>query len=138
MSTYQVPGADGCTSWKTATDCSSYQYHVMQISAAKTAGIGEANGDLSIGILQNKPTSGIAARVATQYGMICKAYAGAAITPVGSQLASDGDGHIILAVDNDIVIAHAVETAGAAGDIIEVLLVPPHHVANVSYFVDGS
>ena len=138
MASYQVPGADGCTSWKTATDMSSYQYHAVQVSAAKTAGLAEANGDFTIGILQNAPTSGEPAQVFTKYGGVCKVYAGAAIATVGTPLVSDASGHLIGASDNDIVIGYALETAGAAGDIIEMMVISPQHVADVSYFTTGA
>ena len=138
MATFQVPGADGCTSWKTASDCSALQYHIVQLSAAKTVGIGVANGDLTIGVLQNKPASGEAARVFTQPGGICKVYAGAAISTVGTPLVSDASGHAIGASDNDIICGYALETAGAAGDIIEMLFISPYHCADVSYYTTGA
>ena len=139
MASYQVPGADGCTSWKTASDLSSYQYHVVQLSAAKTAGVGVANGDLTIGILMNKPTSGQAARVFTQAGGICKVVAGDAIAVVGSPLCAETTtADLIIASDNDIIIGYALETAGAAGDVIEMLMISPYHCADVSYFTTGA
>ena len=138
MSTYQVPGADGCTSWKTATDLSSCQYHAVKLSAAKTVAIGDANGDLGIGILQNKPTSGMAAQVFTLCGGICKVYAGDAIT-YGAVLTPDSSGHMITTVtDTDIAFGYAIESAGAAGDIIEMLFVGPYAGSDFSWYTAGS
>ena len=138
MATFQVPGADGCTSWKTATNLSSCQYHAMYISAAKTVALA-TDTHLLVGILQNKPTSGSAARVFTQAGGICKVYAGAAITTVGSLLTSDGSGHIIATTtDEDIVLGIALETAGAAGDVVEMLYTGPVPHSDASRYASGA
>ena len=138
MASYQVPGADGCTSWKTATDLSSSQYMAVKMSAAKTVAIGDANGDLGVGILQNKPTSGEAAQVFTQCGGICKVYAGAAIT-YGAVLTPNASGHMITTTtDTDIVFGYATESAGAAGDIIEMLFVGPYAGSDLSWYSAGS
>ena len=138
MASYQVPGADGCTSWKTATDLSSSQYMGVKLSAAKTVAIGDANGDLAIGVLQNKPTSGMAAKVFTQSGGICKVYAGAAIT-YGAVLTTNASGHLVTTTtDTDIAFGYALESAGAAGDIIEMLFVGPHIISDASWYSAGS
>lgn len=137
MSTYQIP-AEGCTSWKTASDLSSCQYHAVKMSAADTVAIGDANGDLGVGILQNKPTSGQAALVFTQSGGICKVYAGAAIT-FGAGLTPDSNGHMIATTtDTDVCFGYAKQSAGAAGDVIEMLFVGPYAVSDISWYSAGS
>ena len=139
MATYTVPGADGCQSFKAAGDLSAYQYHGMKFSAAKTVTIGDANADLYAGVLLNKPAAaGEAAQVATLPGMIVKVYAGAAIATVGTRLTLDASGHFIGATDADICVGRNIETAGAAGDIIEMIIDPPTDCANVSYYTSGS
>lgn len=139
MSTEQVPGADGCVSFKvSATSLAAKQYMGVKLSAANTVAIGDANGDLVVGILQNKPPANGTARVFTAGGGICKVYAGAAVATVGTPLTTNASGHLVGASDNDIILGYALETAGAAGDIISMLYIGAHQCTNVSFYTTAS
>lgn len=138
MASYQVPGADGCISFKTASDLSACQYHGVKLSAADTVAIADANGDGIVGVLMNKPTSGEEARIFTTQGGKVVLYAGAAITAVKKLLTTDASGHWIMASDGDIVAAYATQTAGAAGDVIEAVWIGPHYCADISKYYDFS
>jgi hypothetical protein len=138
MATMQIP-SEGCVSFKTGTNLSACQYHAVRLGTTnKTVVVADGNGHRLIGILMNKPTSGMAAVVATQPGMIVPVYAGAAIA-LGDPLVDDASGHLIdTTTDTDCIIGYAMESAGAAGDIIEMLMVSPHCVGDATRWPDGA
>jgi hypothetical protein len=107
-------------SFKAAADLSSYQYHIVKMSAGNTVNIGDANCN-GIGILQNKPSAANeAATVAI--GGTSKMVAGEAIA-VGKMITCKSDGHGEVAdAAAEFVIGMALEAASADGDIIEVLI----------------
>ena len=80
-----------------------------------------SQGELCIGILQNKPdAAGKAASVCT-FG-VCKVYAGATIT-IGQNLTAGADGRAEVAASADFVIGQA-RSAGADGEVITMFVNP--------------
>lgn len=142
MASFQVPGADGCISLIAGTDMSSYQYHLVELNGtANTVDLCTSTiGAMGIGVLMNKPSAaGEAARVFTLKGGVCKCYAASALATVGTPLSNDASGHFNAAADGDYAFGIQLTTAGAAGDIIEVLWgVTGVETVNVSLFTTGS
>ena len=101
----------------------SGQYLCMMMSGARTVTVASANTSLVCGILQNDPLSGQAANVG--FMGVSKAVAGAAIT-AGAQLMSDTSGRVITqtTAGTNPTMGQAIETAGAAGQIITILIYP--------------
>lgn len=141
MATTLLPDAEGCIDFKCATDLSAAQYHGVKLSAAMTVAIADADGDLLVGVLLNAPngsTNNTTAKVFTQVGGIVPAYAGAAISTVGTPVTTDASGHFIGASDGDIIVGYAYTTAGAAGDLFNLYFSGPQHESNVSIYTTGS
>jgi len=103
----------------TATDLSALQYHVVKISAEQTCAAATADTDVPLGILQNKPTSGEAARVRTAGKS--KAVAGAAIT-VGDRLEVNASSRVITWATSGFVVGKALQAAAANGETIEIVV----------------
>lgn len=116
-----------------AADLSALQYRFVKGSKAAIA-ICDAAGENALGVLQNAPVSGEAARVA--YGGAVKVEAGAAIS-AGALVATDANGKAKTAVANTVdttgsnatedldgsfVMGQALEAAAADGDIISVMI----------------
>lgn len=108
-------------SMKAAADLSSYQYHFVYVSAARTVNVAGDNGAV-YGILQNDPDAAGKPAEVMVYG-ISNVIAGDTVT-YGNRLGSDASGHAIpVATDHDYSAAIARES-GVANDIISVLLTP--------------
>ena len=145
MGQIRQPGTDGCLTFKCATDLSSRQYRVVKLSAAWTVAACDAAGAITtigpIGILQNAPDgstdSELGAKVLCTPGYVGLAEAGAAISTVG-RISCDSVGRVIAAADGYNILGYALETAGAAADIISVMWLPEGHDANVSLYTTGS
>lgn len=99
-------------------DLSAKQYYVVKIHTDGTAVLCGA-GEKAAGSLQNKPTSAQFASV--QVGGIAKFSAGAGIT-AGADVASNLNAQVITATTGKAVVGIALVTAGAANDIIPVLI----------------
>lgn len=100
-----------------AADLSAKQYYAVVFGAS---GVALAGDGLAVdGILQNTPASGEVCEVT--FGGVSKAVAGAAITK-GAAVASDANGKLITAVSGDYIVGRALRAAGAANEIIPVLL----------------
>ena len=137
MASLQVP-TEGTVTFKAYADLSTYQYCFVKLSSSMTVTYADANGDLGVGILVNKPTAaGYDADVFTLVGGICPVRAGAAFS-YGQLLTADADGEAIAASDNDTVMAIALESAGAADDIVECMIISPRTCSNVSYYYDST
>jgi len=116
--------------FKSTADLSSAasQFKLLKLVSGEVV-VSAAATDVSIGVLQNKPKAGEIALIAMlNASVIGKCRAGAAIT-AGALLVSDADGDVITSTPTaaDFVIGQALETAGAAGDIIAVLFHPYKH-----------
>jgi hypothetical protein len=102
-----------------AADLSSSQFRIVTVDSNGRAALSNATA-LSFGVLQNKPGSLQAATVA--FEGVTKVVAGAAIT-AGARVRSDANAAAVpAAVAGNAVIGIALESAGAAGDIIKVFL----------------
>lgn len=93
----------------------------MKITAARAVNLASTGGEAIYGILQNNPTSGLAADVGILG--VSKAVAGAAIT-AGDYLMTDTSGRLITVVTTSHRVAQALEAATGAGQIITVALGP--------------
>ena len=105
-------------SMKTATDLSDKQFYWMQVSADYTVALATAADTELVGLLQNKPESGVAAQV-RRVG-ISKAVLGGTVT-AGSRLTSDANGKTVAATSGQRYGAIALE-GGDSGDTISVLM----------------
>jgi hypothetical protein len=103
------------------------QYKVVRATSATQVDITTAATQPPLGILQNRPKLGEAAEVRVNSGSTTKAHAGAAIT-AGLEVMSDTSGRVIAATTTNEVVGIALTAAGAAGDLIDLLLRPYHKV----------
>lgn len=128
MSQYQ-DGID--ISLKAAGDLSTYQFHCVLMSAARTANICSAITDKIIGILQNKPAAADRAAKIRINGTT-KAIAGGVVT-AGDLVSTKTDGHLVTVTagtsTTQYVIGIALETSTADGQIIEILIQPQGRAA---------
>ena len=141
MATCQVPGADGCVTFKAASTLTTAMVgHAVKLTAAMTVGPGDADGDLVVGVLMNKPssTAGDDARVFTMAGGIVPVMIGAAVTAVGTELTCDASGHFITATNGDVMFAKALETGTTDGQMIMALWCVPTVVASITVYLTGS
>lgn len=108
-------------------DLSAAQFtFVLLASDAQVDQVSSAGGDAD-GVLQNDPSAaGRAATVAI--GGIVKVKAGAVVA-AGAKVQSDATGRAITAATGDHVLGKAVTAAGAADEIISVLLKSTHILA---------
>lgn len=106
-----------------AADLSNFQYRAVRMTGAQQVNVASLNtAKTAVGILLNKPqAAGRAADVAI--GGVTKAYAGAAVT-AADLLTHDASGYVITATSGTMVLGRALETAGAIGDAISVILHP--------------
>jgi len=107
-----------------ASDQQLSQYLVVDALgvAETTAGAG------GIGILQNRPDINETAKVGIVG--VSKAIAGAAIV-AGVQVTNDASGKVVTATATDIPIGWALQAAGAADELLSVLVVPSSGQLNV-------
>lgn len=100
------------------------QFYIMQMDANGACEIGEGATDLLIGVLQNTPASGAAARV--RFAGTSKVVASGVIA-IGAYVTTDAAGKAVTTTtDGDLVVGQALEAAGADGDIIEIRLIMAH------------
>lgn len=140
MAVAKHPSREGTISYNCSTDLSAAQYHAVKLSGANTVAIADADGDLAVGILMNKPdgTYITTAEVGCVPGHSYPAYAGEALATVGTPVTADASGHIIAASDNDVVFGTTETTAGAAADIVQIKFNTPYVCSNVSIVTTGS
>jgi hypothetical protein len=99
-------------------DLSAKQYYIMQMDSSGDCEIGEGATDLLVGVLQNTPESGQAARF--RFAGTSKVLAAGAIA-IGDWVTSDSAGKAVATTtDKNVVIGRALEAAANAGDIIEI------------------
>jgi hypothetical protein len=101
-------------------DQSANQNRFMLLGADGIA-LNTVAGGPCIGVLQDKPTAGNIGAVA--YSGVVKVTAGAVVVR-GVDIQSDATGRAITAAAVDYSLGTALEAAGAAGDVIAVLLKP--------------
>lgn len=101
-------------------DLSTKQYTIVELGAADNqVDTCDAQGEKSVGVLQNDPGAGEAALV--RFLGTTKVKAGAAITK-GAFITTGAAGKAEAALTGDYIIGRALEAAAADGDIIEMQL----------------
>lgn len=114
----------------TAQDFTSSQFYVVDINSSGLAAIPTTPGAVAVGIMQDTPTSGVVGEV-QPFGSpsISMAAAGAAFNN-GAELMLDATGRLITATSGGhYVLARACAAAGAAGNIVPVLMIGPYYKA---------
>lgn len=104
-----------------AADYSAKQYYIMDIGADKTATLASVAGQAVIGVLQNAPASGAAARVRT--GGVSKVIVGTGGITAGAQVQTDATGAAIAAASGDWTLGMCLIGA-AAGEYATILVAP--------------
>ncbi|HET8628780.1 MAG TPA: capsid cement protein [Thermomicrobiales bacterium] len=111
--------------YKANVDLSADQYRFVAIVATDSVpplcGLPSAGGGVA-GVLQNAPSTGLAATVAA--GGISKVYAGAAIA-AGDYVAAGADGRALTATTGQERVGRALRAASGAGIVIPVDLDAP-------------
>ncbi len=102
-----------------SADLSALQYRFVTMSGADTVNVSGAS-ESAIGVLQNKPISGLAANVAG-LGSVSKITASAAIA-AGVNIATAANGKAVTAGAGVDVVGQAIEAAGADNDVISMLV----------------
>lgn len=110
-----------------AADLSAHQYGVVRFAAATTVNIcsevlASAATKAPIGVLQNKPTAGLAAQVAV-FGLT-KIRVGGTVT-AGAPISYNSSGHVVDAVSGDMVIGRAMQAAATVNTFALALIFPP-------------
>ncbi len=102
-----------------AADLSAAQNHILRLSAANACNISSLATDSDMcGILQNKPQSGEYASI--QYSGEGRVVVGAAVT-AGDHLTCNGSGRAITVTSGSMALGQALETAGADGQLIDII-----------------
>jgi hypothetical protein len=107
--------------FQAASDLRAQQYRIVRHSAAGQVDIasGAVTQNAVAGILLNSPRAGEAASVG--FWGESQVYAGAAVAH-GALVAPDGTGRAVTANSGDWTLGQALEAAGAAGELIRVLV----------------
>ncbi len=94
------------------------KHYIVQLDAHGKIEVGEGATDFLVGILQNKPNTGEAAIY--RFGGTAKVIVGAPVNP-GSWVTTDSAGKAIETTsDGDTTVGRALETATAAGQLLEI------------------
>jgi hypothetical protein len=104
-----------------AADLSTKQFYAVKVTADSAVNLA-GDGEMAIGILQNKPTSGHAAVIAGP-GSISKGVCGAAVT-VGAPVGVDTDGKIVDKATADYGLGIALTATSNAGELVTVYVLP--------------
>lgn len=111
-----------------AADLSSHQFKFMKASSGRAA-LQDSAGGSCIGVLITPASAaGRAVEVAAGDGQVVKVVAGAAVA-VDAKIQSDNAGRAITAASGDHVQGVALTAAGAAGELIEMLMLSEHILA---------
>ena len=100
-------------------DLSAAQYRFVKQTATGTVELCDSAGEIALGVLQNDPEATQAATVAV--GGVVRVAAGAAVT-IGAEVMTDATARAITATATNVALGEALSGAGAAGNIISVLL----------------
>lgn len=110
-----IPGMTG-----SASPNGGKQYYFVKVTGEHTAGLVSVDGELAIGVLQNKPQrAGEAATVAISG--VTLVTASAAIS-AGAQVAATATGKAVTQASTAITLGIALEDAAADGDLFAILL----------------
>ena len=114
-------------------DLSALQFTFVDVDATSVDAQGRARvgaptgaGAMAIGVLQNKPAA-LGRDAEVDIGGCTKVKAGAA-TAAGVDIQTDANGKAIAAASGDIVLCHSLTAAGAADELMEVLMVSKYAV----------
>lgn len=119
MNAFQVPGfKPGCL--VAGADLSAKQFYAVKLNSAGEVVLA-GDGELSIGLLQNKPVSGEACEI--DMDGISKAVMGGTTANANTKLASDGNGKLITAASGKHVVAILLAPSAVSGDILSVKVV---------------
>lgn len=110
-----------CITRIAGADLTAAKYRFVELTAGKVTRCNAA-GEAAIGVLQNDPADTEAATIAI-VGSTTKVVAGAAITE-GAKITTDNEGRAVTASTGNQIHGTAMLGAGAAGEIISVLLQP--------------
>ncbi|RLC35831.1 MAG: hypothetical protein DRH33_07965 [Candidatus Nealsonbacteria bacterium] len=114
--------------FKAGADLTNFKYHFVKLDGSGGVVSCGVAKELSIGILQNAPAEGKAARV--RLLGTSKLVMGGACSE-NALLTPDVNGHGVLAnTDKDYVGAIALEASGGADEIIEVLITKLHLIVS--------
>lgn len=115
-------GEQTCIGLVADADLSNNQFQVVRVVSANRVNVASQNSVYrAVGVLQDSPRSGRAARVAINGETM--AMAGAAIT-AGVPISHNASGRVITATSGLAILGFALESSGADGDIIRCLLQP--------------
>jgi hypothetical protein len=110
---YMLPGIEA------GADLSAKQYYCVKLNSSGKAVLASVAGESVVGILNNKPTSGVAAQIMAQG--VSKAIVGTAGVTANSPVAVDANGAIVNAAGSDVVVGVALET-GTLAQLVPVLI----------------
>jgi len=115
-----VPGAEA------AADLSAKQHYLMKMTSTGVNVCGD--GELPLGVLQNKPSA--LGRAATVWGVgsVSKVVASAAIAK-GAKVASTATGTAVTAASGDYIAGYALDAVTASGDLVSVFISNPGRLA---------
>src|ERR1043165_6933501 len=114
---YMLPGIEA------GADLSAKQYYCVKLNSSGKAVLASVAGESVVGILNNKPTSGVAAQIMAQG--VSKAIVGTAGVTANSPVAVDANGAIVNAAGSDVVVGVALET-GTLAQLVPVLIAPAY------------
>lgn len=114
---FEIPGQKLGT--QVAAAALGDRYRFVTLTDAGTVAQAGTAGAKALGVLQSPAESGEAAEV--MITGVSKVEAGAAITKAGP-VSTDAQGRVIAAAEGHTINGVALETAGAAGEVIAVLL----------------
>lgn len=126
MSGFQI---DRERTFKAGADLTGSQFRLVKLSAANTVVVATAATDTIIGILQNAPIPGDAARVTLLSAQGTAQVVASAAIAVGARITATTGGKAVTAVQaaagaqpTTSVAGVAIDAAAADGDLIEVML----------------
>lgn len=102
-------------------DLSAKQHHIVDVSADKTVVLASSAGQAALGVLQNDPVSGAAAKVRT--GGVSKVLVGAGGLTAGAGVQANANGEAIAAATGDYTLGMCL-IGGAAGEYASILVQP--------------
>lgn len=114
--------------FEAGADLSSAQFRFLKLSSGQVVQNDTAGGTCVGVLITPADAAGKAVEVASGPGQIVKVVAGAAVS-VDAKIQSDNAGRAITAASGDHVQGTALTAAGAAGQLIEVLLLSEHILA---------
>lgn len=114
--------------FEAGADLSAHQFKFVTFSSGQVVLNTTAGGTCAGVLITPANAQGKAVEVASGPGQILKIVAGAAVS-VGAKVQSDNAGRAITAASGDHVQGTALTAAGAAGELIEVLLLSEHILA---------